>query len=74
MGLVLGGYCLGCCWALMALLFVGGVMNIWWIAGITIYVAVEKLTPGGKRVARLVSAVLIVAGLALLIRSIGVSS
>jgi predicted metal-binding membrane protein len=74
MGLVLGGYCLGCCWALMALLFVGGVMNIWWIAGITLYVAVEKLVPGGKRVARLMSAVLIVAGLALLIRSIGVSS
>jgi predicted metal-binding membrane protein len=58
----------------MALLFVGGVMNIWWIVGITLYVAVEKLAPGVKRVARFMSAVLIVGGLALLIRSFGVFS
>lgn len=65
MGLVHGRYCLGCCWALMALLFVGGVMNIWWIAGITIYVAFEKLAPGGKRVAGAMGVVLVVGGLAL---------
>ena len=69
MGIVHGGYCLGCCWALMALLFVGGVMNIWWISGIALYVAVEKLAPGGKRVARAMAVVLIAGGLALLIRS-----
>ena len=66
MGLVHGRYCLGCCWALMALLFVGGVMNIWWIAAITLYVAVEKLAPGGRQVSRLMAAALVAAGLVLL--------
>ncbi|MDN3720554.1 DUF2182 domain-containing protein [Roseibium salinum] len=42
MGAEHGAYCLGCCWFLMALLFVGGIMNLFWIAGIAIYVAVEK--------------------------------
>ena len=69
MGLVHGRYCLGCCWALMALLFVGGVMNIWWIAAITVYVAVEKLAPGGKLVSRIMAAVLIMAGATLLLKS-----
>ncbi len=40
-----GAFCLGCCWALMGLLFVGGVMNLLWIAGITIFVFVEKVLP-----------------------------
>lgn len=70
MGLVLGGYCLGCCWALMALLFVGGVMNIWWVAGITLYVAFEKLAPGGKRVAQAMGVVLVVGGLALAVAGV----
>ncbi|MCU0790524.1 MAG: DUF2182 domain-containing protein [Nitratireductor sp.] len=43
MGLRHGAYCVGCCWLLMALLFVGGVMNLLWIAGIAIYVGLEKL-------------------------------
>ncbi len=47
MGARHGVYCLGCCWALMALLFFGGVMNLWWIAGLAAIVAVEKLTPRG---------------------------
>ena len=42
----------------MALLFVGGVMNIWWIIGITLYVAVEKLVPCGNRMARSMGAAL----------------
>lgn len=67
MGLLHGSYCLGCCWALMALLFVGGVMNIWWILGITLYIAAEKLAPGGNRLARPLGAGLIVAGAALLV-------
>lgn len=70
MGLIHGGYCLGCCWALMALLFVGGIMNIWWIVGIASYVAVEKLAPAGKRVAQGMAAVLVVGGLTLLIGSV----
>ena len=45
-----GLYCTGCCWALMALLFVGGVMNIFWIAAIMIYVLAEKLIPRGGAV------------------------
>ncbi len=69
MGLLHGGFCLGCCWALMSLLFVGGVMNIWWILGITLYVAIEKLAPGGARLARPLGVALILAGLALLLRS-----
>jgi predicted metal-binding membrane protein len=42
MGVHHGAYCLGCCWALMGLLFVGGVMNVYWIAGIALYVLIEK--------------------------------
>ena len=72
MGLLHGGFCLGCCWALMALLFVGGVMNIWWILGITLYVALEKLAPGGERLARKLGAALMLAGLALLLRAFAV--
>src|SRR5208282_2367329 len=49
-----GLYCIGCCWALMALLFVGGVMNILWIAGLMIFVLVEKIIPAGRYVSRAV--------------------
>jgi predicted metal-binding membrane protein len=48
MGLRHGLFCLGCCWMLMALLFVGGVMNPLWIAGITLFVLVEKVAPRGN--------------------------
>lgn len=71
MGLVHGGYCLGCCWALMSLLFVGGIMNIWWIVGIAVYVALEKLAPGGKRMTQLMAAALVVGGFAMLLRAEG---
>ena len=47
MGLRLGAYCVGCCWILMALLFVGGVMNLLWIAAIAIFVLLEKTIPFG---------------------------
>ncbi len=47
LGLHHGAFCLGCCWALMGLLFVGGVMNLLWIAGITIFVFLEKVLPVG---------------------------
>lgn len=45
MGLHHGLYCLGCCWLLMVLLFVGGVMNLLWIAAITVFVLIEKVAP-----------------------------
>jgi predicted metal-binding membrane protein len=67
MGLTHGAFCVGCCWALMVLLFVGGVMNIWWITAIAVYVAVEKLASRGRRLARMLAVALIVAGIALLV-------
>jgi predicted metal-binding membrane protein len=53
MGLRHGLYCLGCCWALMALLFVAGVMNILWVVAIAAAVLVEKVVPHGDRVGRI---------------------
>lgn len=47
MGLKHGAYCTGCCWFLMALLFVAGVMNMWWIAILTVFVLLEKAVPNG---------------------------
>jgi predicted metal-binding membrane protein len=70
MGLRHGSYCLGCCWFLMALLFVGGVMNLVWIAGIALYVACEKLLPLGKLVGRAAGVALIVSGATVLVRAI----
>lgn len=51
LGLLHGVHCVGCCWLLMALLFVGGVMNLAWVALLTLLVAAEKLLPGGRYVA-----------------------
>jgi predicted metal-binding membrane protein len=57
-----GAYCIGCCWALMALLFVGGVMNMLWVAGLSILVLLEKLTPVGQNLTRLIGAALLAGG------------
>ena len=62
LGLRYGVSCLGCCWALMALLFVAGVMNLLWAAAIALWVGAEKLLPGGGRIARLAGAGLIAWG------------
>ena len=70
LGMHHGLFCLGCCWFLMALLFVGGVMNLYWIVGIALYVAVEKILPGGPRIAKIMGAVLMVWGVALLARHV----
>lgn len=67
-GLRHGAYCLGCCWALMALLFVGGVMNLAWIAAIAIVVLLEKLVNRGAWVARAAGTVAVLAGLWLIAR------
>jgi predicted metal-binding membrane protein len=61
-----GLYCLGCCWFLMLLLFVGGVMNLLWIAGLAVYVWVEKVLPPGEAIGRIMGGVLIVWGAAVL--------
>jgi predicted metal-binding membrane protein len=57
-----GLYCVGCCWALMILLFVGGVMNLFWIATLGILVLLEKVMPFGQIIARLAGALFVVAG------------
>jgi len=62
MGLRHGLYCLGCCWALMALLFVAGVMNLLWVAAIAVVVLVEKVVPRGDLVGRLAGVVFVAAG------------
>jgi predicted metal-binding membrane protein len=63
MGVRHGLLCVGCCWALMGLLFVGGVMNLAWIAALSIAVAIEKLAPGGERLASALGLGLMAAGL-----------
>ena len=64
MGVKHGAFCVGCCWLLMALLFVGGVMNLAWIALLTLLVAAEKLLPGGRWISRAAGAVCLVWGAA----------
>jgi predicted metal-binding membrane protein len=53
LGALHGAYCIGCCGALMALLFVAGVMNLLWIAALMILVLAEKIIPGGRLFGRL---------------------
>ncbi len=62
LGLAHGWYCLGCCWALMLLLFVGGVMNLAVILGLTAFLLVEKLMPPGVQGGRLSGALLVAYG------------
>lgn len=64
LGMLHGAFCVGCCWALMALLFVGGVMNLAWIAALTLLVLAEKLVPGGRWVARSAGVAMLVWGAA----------
>ena len=61
-GLAHGLYCLGCCWALMLLLFVGGVMNLAWIAALTLIVLAEKLAPASFLFSRFLALLLIAGG------------
>ena len=68
MGLEHGTYCLGCCWALMLLLFAAGVMNLYAIIILTLLVVVEKVAPAGWHVDRLTGALLTGAGLWITIR------
>ncbi len=59
MGASHGLYCLGCCWALMLLLFAGGVMNLGVILALTLWVAIEKIAPFGQQSARVSGALLL---------------
>ena len=69
MGFRHGSYCVGCCWALMALLFVAGVMNLLWVAAIAA-VLVEKVVPRGDLVGRLAGVALVAAGVLLVARGV----
>lgn len=59
MGLKHGAYCTGCCWMLMVLLFVVGIMNLFWITAITVFVFIEKASPRGIWVSRVSGFILI---------------
>ena len=63
MGFRHGAYCLGCCWALMSILFAVGVMNLVWIAALTGFVLLEKLGPAGATIARVAGAVIVALGI-----------
>ena len=62
MGIRHGVFCLGCCWVLMLLLFVGGVMNLIWIAVLAVFVLLEKVLPFGAAAGRWLGVVLILGG------------
>jgi predicted metal-binding membrane protein len=62
LGLRHGAYCVGCCWVLMALLFVGGVMNVLWIALLALLVLLEKLLSFGRWIARAAGVAFLAAG------------
>ena len=66
MGLSHGAFCVGCCWALMLTGFALGVMNLAWMAVLTMVIAAETLAPRGERIGRLAGAALVVWGLVLL--------
>jgi predicted metal-binding membrane protein len=74
MGAHHGAYCLGCCWALMALLFVGGIMNLYWIVGLALYVLLEKWAPYGNLVSRMAGLGLILFGLIVIYSGLSLSS
>jgi len=65
-----GAYCVGCCWVLMALLFVGGVMNVLWIAAIAILVLAEKVIPAGRVISRIAGVGLFAGGTWLLVQAL----
>jgi predicted metal-binding membrane protein len=67
LGLRYGAYCVGCCWVLMALLFVGGVMNVLWIVLLALFISLEKATSLGRQIAPVAGIILIAAGAWLLL-------
>ncbi|MCG6951188.1 MAG: DUF2182 domain-containing protein [Betaproteobacteria bacterium] len=69
MGLRHGAFCAGCCWALMALLFVGGVMNLLWVAFLALFVLIEKVVPAGGWLGRAGGVLLIAWGVWIIVRA-----
>jgi predicted metal-binding membrane protein len=73
MGLEHGAYCLGCCWFLMGLLFFGGIMNLFWIAGLAVYVLLEKTIPFGHWLGRAVGIAAVVGGVLMFASAAGLT-
>lgn len=69
LGIAHGGYCLGCCWALMLVLFSVGVMNLLWVASLAGFVLLEKLVPG-RWLARMAGSILVAWGLAVWLQAV----
>jgi len=63
MGFRHGYHCLGCCWMLMLLLFITGVMNLLWVALIALFVLIEKVAPRGIWISRFTGVILVVIGI-----------
>jgi predicted metal-binding membrane protein len=68
MGCRHGAYCVGCCWALMTILFAVGVMSLAWVAVLAGFVLLEKLSPAGLTLSRGAGAILVLLGLILIFR------
>lgn len=68
MGMDHGAYCLGCCWGLMLVLFVVGIMNIAWMGILTLVIFVEKISKHGVVISKVVGGLLILLGLVMAIR------
>ena len=73
MGLEHGTYCLGCCWFLMGLLFLDGIMNLFWIAGLAVFIMLEKTIPMGHWIGRIAGIGVAVWGVAMLASAAGSS-
>jgi predicted metal-binding membrane protein len=73
-GVVHGAYCLGCCWALMAVLVVLGLMNLGWMAAVSALILVEKVLPAGHHIGRVIGAGIVVAGATVLITGSGLGA
>jgi len=65
LGLKHGSYCVGCCWALMAVMFVVGAMNLLWMAALTLLMLMEKVAPAHWRISQATGVVLLLSGLTL---------
>ncbi len=70
MGLIHGLYCIGCCWAIMGFLFVGGVMNLLWVAAIAVFVLIEKAAPFGHVTGRIAGVALTLGGIYVLVSGV----
>jgi len=66
MGIEHGAYCVGCCWALMAVLFAVGIMNLAWVAAIAAFVLIEKVAPFENWTRRIAGTLLLASGVAVL--------